>query len=115
MSRTKLGSGLGLGLKMHKTINRRTRRREVAIACARATSPLPWAADGGYDLHFSKFTDMLTQQCFFFLCKLKCVFDLCTLNHVRLGIQRPLSLISIFRCYHEKLSMVLVVHETTQQ
>ena len=45
MSRTKLG--LGLGLEMHKTINRRTHRREVAIAIARATSP-PSAADGGH-------------------------------------------------------------------
>ena len=44
MSRTKLG----LGLEMHKTINRRTHRREVAIAIARATSPLPSAADGGH-------------------------------------------------------------------
>ena len=33
MSSTKLG--LGLGLEMHKTINRRTRRREVALAHAR--------------------------------------------------------------------------------
>jgi len=39
-----------------------------------------------FHLHFSKFTDMLTQQCFFFLRKLKCVFDHCTLNRVRLGI-----------------------------
>ena len=39
-----------------------------------------------FHLHFSKFTDMLTQQCLFFLRKLKCVFDLCTLNRVRLGI-----------------------------
>ena len=41
MSRTKLGLGLALGLEMNKTINRRARRRKVAIACARATSPLP--------------------------------------------------------------------------
>ena len=46
---TKLGLGLGLGLEMHKTINRRAHRREVAIACARATSLLPSAADGGHD------------------------------------------------------------------
>jgi len=37
-----------------------------------------------FHLHFSKFTDMLTQQCFFFLHNLKCVIDLCTLNHVYL-------------------------------
>jgi len=49
MSRAKLGLGLALGLEMHKTINRRARRREVAIACARPTSPLPSAADGGHD------------------------------------------------------------------
>jgi len=49
MSRAKLGLGLALGLEMHKTINRRARRREVAIACARPTSPLPLAADGGHD------------------------------------------------------------------
>ena len=55
-----------------------------------------------FHLHFSKFTDMLTQQCFFFLCKLKCIFNLCTLNRVRLGIYRLLSLILIFTCYHEK-------------
>ena len=49
MSRTKLGLGLGLGLEMHKIINRRTRHSEVTIACARATSPLPSAADSGHD------------------------------------------------------------------
>jgi len=51
MSRTKLGLGLGLGLglEMHKTINRRARHSEVAIACARAISTLPSAADGWQD------------------------------------------------------------------
>ena len=49
MSRTKRGLGLGLVLEMHKTFDRRARRREVAIACARTTSPLPSAADNGHD------------------------------------------------------------------
>jgi len=44
---------LGLGLEMHKTINRRAHPRKVAIACARATSPLPSAADGGHDCYVS--------------------------------------------------------------
>ena len=41
-----------------------------------------------FHLHFSKFNDMLTQQCFFSLRKLKCVFDLCTLNRVYLRSNR---------------------------
>ena len=51
-------------------------------------------------LHFSKFTDMLTQQCFFFLCKLKCVFDLCTLNRVRLGLTLDLTSIKFDFNFH---------------
>ena len=44
-----VGDGVSDGLEMHKTINRHVCRREVAIACAMATSPLPSAADGWHD------------------------------------------------------------------
>ena len=83
---------------MHKTINRRAHRREVAIACARATSLLPLAADGGLapthiqthtHTHFNNFlislvSYLLTHSLTYFL-----TYSLTRANEATSGCQTP--------------------------